>query len=422
MKKSIKFIFSIIGCIFIAVSAHALLLNDVDVAKKRTQASSAVASYGRTQLSNKKPEDFFPDGRGIGYIDYNDRLLNPAPPALCKHKYIGTESFVIRGIGKPVLKMTGNGAKSWETEDQLSFPNPGIPVVQEINTILMEVFYYNDLKDDEKKEEALFKLKDLMLRIRKQEYFKELIPDGPVYGYQDTFENMRETLVLIIQGYAIARDSKIVSSLEEKQLHDWIEKLVASTVMLYNEGADERGSLLPGIHPELKKGLVFALWGSVANDNLYYQAGIKSFMVALAQSRADGSHQFEVRDIRDSSERSSNGLRKHLQVVGFMSMIAEIAKNNGQDLYELRTSNGVSLYDMQKFLAYASLNDIDLPYIKSIKMQRYYLLSKDSESFTLAWYVPVFKKTNVNIFNDYFNTSINYQSLGYGGALNCFIR
>jgi hypothetical protein len=103
-------------------------------------------------------------------------------------------------------------------------------------------------------------------------------------------------------------------------------------------------------------------------------------------------------------------------------MIAEIAKNNGQDLYELKTSNGVSLHEMQKFLAYASLNDIDLPHIKSIKMQRYYLLSKDSESFTLAWYVPVFKKTNVNIFGDYFNTDINYQSLGYGGALNCFIR
>ena len=55
-------------------------------------------------------------------------------------------------------------------------------------------------------------------------------------------------------------------------------------------------------------------------------------------------------------------------------------------------------------------------------MQRYYLVDKNNDAKSLAWYVPVYKKTKVNIFGEYFNTNINYASLGFGGSLNCFIR
>lgn len=400
-----------------------LIVKDVDVSTKRKQAESAVASYGLSiPDGDKKLRTYNPNGKGLGYIDYETRNQTPAPTNLCKHRYLGTESFLVRGSHTPILKLLGNNVSFFETQDQLQFANPGLPVAAEFNMLIMEVFYYNDLGEEEKKIEALNKLKSFLIKIKDENYFSELIPDGPVYGYQEVFGNLRETLVLIIQGFAIARDGHILSATEDKQIHDWVEKLVASTVMLGNEGANSQGALVPGIHVELQKGLVFALWGSVANDKLYYQAGIKSFMVGLSQSRSDGSHQFEIRDIRDSSERSSNGLKLQAQVVGYMSIIAEIAKNNGQDLYELKTYNGASLATMQNFLAYASLNDIDLPHIKSVKMQRYFLLSKDNDAKSLAWYVPVYKKTKVNIFGEYFNTNINYASLGLGGSLNCFIR
>jgi hypothetical protein len=351
----IKTLIALIGvCVLTGCGTSTLIVKDVDVSTKRKQEESAVASYGLSiPEGSNKLKTYIPNGNGLGYIDYKARIQTSAPSVLCKHRYLGTESFLVRGVQTPITKLVGNNVSHFETQDQLQFANPGLPVSAEFNILLMEIFYYNDLGEEEKKAEALNKLKTFLLKIKGEEYFSELIPDGPVYGYQEVFGNLRETLVLIIQGFAIARDSGVLSTTETKQIHDWVEKLVASTVMLGNEGANEKGTLVPGIHVELQKGLVFALWGSVANDKLYYQAGIKSFMVGLSQSRSDGSHQFEIRDIRDSSERSSNGLRLQVQVVGYMSMIAEIAKNNGHDLYELKTYNGASLATMQNFLAYA---------------------------------------------------------------------
>ena len=167
MKKFKTLFALIVVCILTGCSTSTLIVKDVDVSVKRKQAESAVASHGIYILDgNKKLKTYIPNGNGMGYIDYKARLQVSAPSMLCKHRYIGTESFVIRGVQKPIIKLVGNNVSHFETQDQLQFPNPGLPVSAEFNILLMEIFYYNDLGDEEKKIEALNKLRIFLLKIK----------------------------------------------------------------------------------------------------------------------------------------------------------------------------------------------------------------------------------------------------------------
>jgi Alginate lyase len=401
-------------------------IEETDVIKKRNEAiSSVVGSGSLTEL--KTLESFKPNGSGQGYINYEYRLKHPAPARMCEHndKPRFTEvlpndahSYEYRGI--PTVTLGGNS-----NVDILNVPNPAEYLILEFNTRMMEIFYYNDLGDIARKENALLKLKSLLLTVKNKNYFMGIKPDNNAQGYSDQLFNLRELLTIMIQSFAIARDTKILTFDETTQLHNWIEKRVATTIMGVTDGAWE-GPLPPGIHMELQKGLMLTTWGSVANDELYYKAGIKSFMAGLSQARKDGSHAEEV-TLRISNSNpnldfSVRGLANQNQVVGYMSIIAEIAKFNGQDLYSVKNSNGLTLTDMQNFIAYALRNDIETPYIISKRADRLFATSISSPARSIAWYVPVYYKTNNNIFGNYFSTDTQYVAVGFGGSLNCFIR
>jgi len=398
-------------------------IEETDVIKKRNEAiSSVVGSGSLTEL--KTLESFKPNGSGQGYINYEYRLKHQAPTRMCEHdRFTGVtinDALTYEYGGTPRVTLGGNS-----NVDILNTPNPAEFLILEFNTRMMEIFYYNDLGDIARKENALLKLKSLLLTVKNKNYFMGIKPDNNAQGYSDQLFNLREVLTIMIQSFAIARETKVLTFDETTQLHNWIEKRVATTIMGVTDGAWE-GPLPPGIHMELQKGLMLTTWGSVANDELYYKAGIKSFMAGLSQARKDGSHAQELKlGISNSNPNLDFGVRglmQQNQVVGFMSMIAEIAKFNGQDLYLVKNNNGMTLADMQNFVAYASNNDIETPYIISKRASKVFATQIKSPTGTIAWYIPVYYKTNKNIFGSYFSTNTQYIAVGYGGSLNCFIR
>ena len=192
------------------------------------------------------------------------------------------------------------------------------------------------------KEESLIEIKDLMLSWAKKKSFSHLYPDtgskqeGMSWGYVDTFWNLRDTITNIIITYGVLSELNIFTPEEKKIAHDWLEYLVAASASQGHDDGSNEG-MPAGTHTEMQRTLVYTLWGSVSGNDKYFQAGIKGFYAALINTRKDGSHKFEVRNVKDASKRNKRALKKMNQVVGAMVMIAEIAKLQGYDLYEIKT-------------------------------------------------------------------------------------
>ena len=96
---------------------------------------------------------------------------------------------------------------------------------------------------------------------------------------------------------------KIINFREKKIAHDWLEYLVAASASQGHDDGSNEG-MPAGTHTEMQRTLVYTLWGSVSGNDKYFQAGIKGFYAALINTRKDGSHKFEVRNVKDASKRN----------------------------------------------------------------------------------------------------------------------
>ena len=285
------------------------------------------------------------------------------------------------------------------------------------------------------KKDSLFKLKKLMLSWAREKSFSHLYPDtgstqgGYKWGYLDTFWNLRDTITNIIIAYGVLNELKIFTEEERKITHDWLEFLVAASA---SQGHDDGsgGGMPAGIHTEMQRTLVYTLWGSVSGNDKYFQAGIKGFYAALINTRKDGSHKFEVRNIKDASKRNKRALEKMNQVVGSMVMIAEVAKQQGYDLYELKTKKKVNLHKMIEFLSRGwSDKKIKLKYLVS-KNQRIVFAYKLAGSMnSIAWVIPYlsnnFDTKGHKIINQWLdslpsNRKSYVNDLGFGGSQACY--
>ena len=146
---------------------------------------------------------------------------------------------------------------------------------------------------------------------------------------------MRATLTSIIIAYATLSELEIFSETEKKKVQNWLEFLVTASASQKNDGSKDR--LPTGIHTELQKAFIYTLWGVADGNDKYFQAGIKGFLLGLSVTRKDGSHKFEVRNVKDASKRNERGLEKMNQVVGYMVIIAEMAKLQDYNLYDIQT-------------------------------------------------------------------------------------
>ena len=285
------------------------------------------------------------------------------------------------------------------------------------------------------KKDSLFKLKKLMLSWAREKSFSHLYPDtgstqgGYKWGYVDTFWNLRDTITNIIIAYGVLNELKIFTEEERKIAHDWLEFLVAASA---SQGHDDGsgGGMPAGIHTEMQRTLVYTLWGSVSGNDKYFQAGIKGFYAALINTRKDGSHKFEVRNIKDASKRNKRALEKMNQVVGSMVMIAEVAKQQGYDLYKLKTKKKVNLHKMIEFLSRGwSDKKIKLKYLvsKNQKINFAYKLAGSMNS--IAWVIPYlsnnFDTKGHKIINQWLdslpsNRKSYVNDLGFGGSQACY--
>ena len=285
------------------------------------------------------------------------------------------------------------------------------------------------------KEESLIEIKDLMLSWAKKKSFSHLYPDagskqgGMSWGYVDTFWNLRDTITNIIITYGVLSELNIFTPEEKKIAHDWLEYLVAASASQGHDDGSNEG-MPAGTHTEMQRTLVYTLWGSVSGNDKYFQAGIKGFYAALINTRKDGSHKFEVRNVKDASKRNKRALKKMNQVVGAMVMIAEIAKLQGYDLYEIKTKKKVDLHKMIEFLSKGwSDKNIKLKHLVS-KNQDIGFAYKFSGSMTsIAWVIPYLSNnfdTNGNkIINDWLEALPNdrkkfVNDFGFGGSQACY--
>ena len=285
------------------------------------------------------------------------------------------------------------------------------------------------------KEELLIEIKDLMLSWAKKKSFSHLYPDtgskqgGMSWGYVDTFWNLRDTITNIIITYGVLSELNIFTPEEKKIAHDWLEYLVAASASQGHDDGSNEG-MPAGTHTEMQRTLVYTLWGSVSGNDKYFQAGIKGFYAALINTRKDGSHKFEVRNVKDASKRNKRALKKMNQVVGAMVMIAEIAKLQGYDLYEIKTKKKVDLHKMIEFLSKGwSDKNIKLKHLVS-KNQDIGFAYKFSGSMTsIAWVIPYLSNnfdTNGNkIINEWLEALPSdrkkfVNDFGFGGSQACY--
>lgn len=285
------------------------------------------------------------------------------------------------------------------------------------------------------KKDSLITIKNLMLNWAENKSFSHLYPDtgskqgGMNWGYVDTFWNLRDTITNIIIAYGVLSELNIFSSEEKKIVHDWLEFLVAASASQGHDDGSGDG-MAAGIHTEMQRTLVYTLWGSVSGNDKYFQAGIKGFYAALVNTRKDGSHKYEVRNVKDASKRNQRALKKMNQVVGAMVMIAEIVKLQGYDLYEIKTKKKVDLHKMIEFLSNGwSDKNIKLRHLVSKNQDIGFAYKFSGSMASIAWVIPYLSNnfdTNGNkLIVDWLKSLPSdrkkfVNDFGFGGSQACY--
>ena len=90
------------------------------------------------------------------------------------------------------------------------------------------------------------------------------------------------------------------------------------------------------------RGSVDMAWGALTGDDRRFQAGIEAYRDALADMRPDGSLPLET-------ERGARALWYQRHAIASLVVIAEIAANQGLDLYGLQT-DGRDIHGAIRFL------------------------------------------------------------------------
>ena len=251
-------------------------------------------------------------------------------------------------------------------------------------------------------------LKKQLLAWAKADAYQVLISDGEAwggnFGYIDTLEYVRQTIVRMLFGYDLLRQANALTESEDKILYDWFERVVAKTSIGELDGSGKPGDKFPPAnHTEASKARVYTMWGVISGNDEYFQAGLKYYLVALKLTRKDGSSPWEIRKQEKHSKRSIRGLEKFTQVVGGMVMIAEIFKNQGYDLYSYETKKGVTVHKMIDFLitylGYPESGAKKKKYIDPERQQKEKVLKSNVGDNSLGWayaYIDRFPNTEVS--------------------------
>ena len=144
------------------------------------------------------------------------------------------------------------------------------------------------------------------------------------------------TLLPTIVAFAIVRGQPELQPAAQARIEGWLDRLVRSRLRPPADSVTQRNN-----HHYLR-GSVDMAWGALTGDDRRFQAGIDAYRDALADMRPDGSLPLET-------ERGARALWYQRHAIASLVVIAEIAANQGLDLYGLQT-DGRDLHGAIRFL------------------------------------------------------------------------
>ncbi len=144
------------------------------------------------------------------------------------------------------------------------------------------------------------------------------------------------TLLPTIVAFAAIRDRPELTANARERIETWLGRLVGSRLEPPANSVTRRNN-----HHYLR-GSVDMAWGALTGDDRLFRSGIDAYRDALAEIRADGSLPLET-------ARGARGLWYQRHAIASLVVIAEIAANQGVDLYAAE-HDGRSIRDALGFL------------------------------------------------------------------------
>ncbi len=107
---------------------------------------------------------------------------------------------------------------------------------------------------------------------------------------------------------------------------DWISNLVGRVDHLFDGDVDRNNH-------RILADSVLAVWGSVLGDRDMMEKGLSRFDAVIAEARSDGTLELEAR-------RGARALWYQRQTLSSLTVLAEVARGQGIDLYARKASGG----------------------------------------------------------------------------------
>lgn len=136
----------------------------------------------------------------------------------------------------------------------------------------------------------------------------------------DAYYALKRALLPIIVSYTIIHDD--LNKDEQKIIENWITPLVQKIDFKFDGDVDHNN------HRYLADS-VLTLWGDIIDDKELYKKGKERFEITFDQMDKEGGLPLETR-------RGSRALWYMRQSLSNLTLIAEVYKNNGENLYDLR--------------------------------------------------------------------------------------
>jgi poly(beta-D-mannuronate) lyase len=136
---------------------------------------------------------------------------------------------------------------------------------------------------------------------------------------EDSELQLKRSLVAIIVSYGVVRDR--IDQPTRELVNRWLDPLVRDPDRRFaGVGSEDQQGYLSDV--------VSMLWGNLAGDRALYETGLQRYRAALAKARADGSLPLQAR-------RGARAAWHHQSALASLTLLAEAAAANGDDLYGL---------------------------------------------------------------------------------------
>ena len=189
------------------------------------------------------------------------------------------------------------------------------------------------------------------------------VPDPDNKGYQYSLNSyMTHTRLARPALIAFAVQKALLSegaSNQDKEILEWFKSLIIRSEERFPLSSKYPNFDVPtqGNNHFLSSSLVFMMYGVLAEDDQFFRRGVEQYFVTLSTARKDGSLPLETR-------RGNSAISYLSHTLNVLMLTAEIAKNQGYDLYSM-AADDTTIHDVVAYLLSAYKNiDAITPYAK----------------------------------------------------------